>query len=306
MSWLCLGAMSSEAVALPETLSWSEVEIPDRPPTNPDLLLRGGRLFARYCAVCHGEAGEGNGVCAELLQPQPRDMTVGVYRFKSTTGSELATDQDLYRSVTVGLNGTSMPPFSSLLSGEERWAVVSFVTTLSPRFARAEPGVSIDLGQAPESPSQEQLDRGQKLFSLLRCTECHGEGGLGDGPSSGTLVDSSGQSISPRDLTRSGDFKRGHNARDIALAIATGLPGTPMPAYDAALEFDDLWALAAFVQSLADARRMAGTENLAGRADTAPEAGRFRVDETSPCYREAGRNRVLEGLMVVEPSGESD
>src|SRR5438105_7900232 len=44
----------------------------------------GQRVFARYCAVCHGPDGRGNGPAAPSLIPRPRDFTLGLYKFKST------------------------------------------------------------------------------------------------------------------------------------------------------------------------------------------------------------------------------
>ena len=68
----------------------------------------GKALYDRKCAGCHGVKGDGNGPAAELLTPRPRDFTSGVYKIRSTV-NRVPTDQDIFRTITDGMPGTSMP-----------------------------------------------------------------------------------------------------------------------------------------------------------------------------------------------------
>ena len=39
-------------------------------------LVMGKRLYANYCAACHGDKGDGNGPAAKYLYPKPRKLSV--------------------------------------------------------------------------------------------------------------------------------------------------------------------------------------------------------------------------------------
>src|SRR5260370_41326252 len=71
----------------------------DLPPNIP----LGARVFARRCAVCHGPDGRGNGPAAPSLIPRPRDITLGLFKYKSTPAGQPPAGEDLERAVTNGL-----------------------------------------------------------------------------------------------------------------------------------------------------------------------------------------------------------
>ena len=73
----------------------------------------GKAVYERKCLECHGEKGDGKGPAAELLAPQPRDFTAGLYKIR-TTANKVPTDQDLFRIITDGMPGTSMPSWAVL------------------------------------------------------------------------------------------------------------------------------------------------------------------------------------------------
>ena len=68
----------------------------------------GKAVYDRRCALCHGVEGDGKGAAADLLDPRPRDFTTGVYKIRSTA-NRVPSDQDLFRIITDGMPGTSMP-----------------------------------------------------------------------------------------------------------------------------------------------------------------------------------------------------
>jgi cytochrome c oxidase cbb3-type subunit 2 len=122
-----------------KTLSkrWTEdkpeaaIVIPPPPPANADTLVKGKTLYAQAkCAECHGESGRGDGPSAAQLKDDfdlpiaPADFTRG--QFKG--GSHVS---DIYRAMTVGLDGTPMPSFADSMTDAERWAISYYVLSLS-------------------------------------------------------------------------------------------------------------------------------------------------------------------------------
>ena len=85
-------------------------------PSEADLAA-GKQLYEARCMHCHGETGDGRGVSAEVVYPKPRDFTSGVYKFRTRheteQGNKLAADEDIFRSISEGLHGTSMPGWAT-------------------------------------------------------------------------------------------------------------------------------------------------------------------------------------------------
>jgi len=80
-------------------------------------------------------------------------------------------------------------------------------------------------------PEIASASEGRLVYLVLKCWDCHGMEGRGNGPSAGTLQDDWERSIKPYDFTR-GDYKAGGQPEDIYRTLRTGLSGTPMPAYE--------------------------------------------------------------------------
>jgi cytochrome c oxidase cbb3-type subunit 2 len=123
------------------------VAIGDPPTPTPELLARGGALYAQAkCAQCHGEGGKGDGPSAdELLDDlkfpiRPTDFTRG--QFKG--GGDV---RDIYRTMTTGLDGTPMPSFADSMKDDERWAISYYVLSFSA-FSDALTGTKLRLDPA--------------------------------------------------------------------------------------------------------------------------------------------------------------
>ncbi len=214
-------------------LVWSVPCHAQAPPTGPNdpATVDAARLYGDACAPCHGLEGDGRGRGARLLgSPQPRDFTVGTFEFRSTPTGSLPTDEDLYRPISRGVPGTWMPAWEEHLTPAQRWALVSYVKGFAEYFADEEPDPPVP---APEEPGStpELVTEGRFVYTVLKCWECHGATGRGDGPKSDELADDWDRRIRPYDLTR-GSFKNGSSPADLYRTLATGLTGTPMPAYD--------------------------------------------------------------------------
>lgn len=204
-----------------------------RPPEDERNVLAGKALYALRCAACHGMEGDGAGPAAPYMFPQPRDFTDIVYKLRSTLSGERPQEIDLFRTISQGIPGTSMTSWQEILSVEERWQVLYYIKTFAAEDWEWElPEEAIV--QLPDSgtvPDEMALARGKKLYEILKCSECHGDRGKGNGPSSKTVQDEFDNPMWPADLTRPDLFRGGSEVRDIARAFITGLGTTPMPSY---------------------------------------------------------------------------
>lgn len=101
---------------------------PDRKP-----IAGGYGLYRRNCLHCHGVSGAGDGPTAAYLYPIPRDYRKGLFKFTSTPFGARPHRDDLKRTITNGLHGTSMPAFEALMSSDEIEQVIDYVIFLSVR-----------------------------------------------------------------------------------------------------------------------------------------------------------------------------
>lgn len=98
-------------------------------PGSPEIRKHGESLFQSLCASCHGKNGDGNGPFAPFLNPKPGDFAGRAFKQRVD-----ASDIGLYRTLSLGINGTAMPAWSAL-PPSDRWALVHYVKALaSGRF----------------------------------------------------------------------------------------------------------------------------------------------------------------------------
>ncbi|HEY3186973.1 MAG TPA: cbb3-type cytochrome c oxidase subunit II, partial [Solirubrobacteraceae bacterium] len=105
--------------------------LPPPPPPSTELRDRGRVLYrSAKCYECHGDGGRGDGPSAAQLRDdserplRPTDFTRG--QFKAG-----ASVSDVFRALTLGLDGTPMPSFADAMTDEERWAIAYYVLSLS-------------------------------------------------------------------------------------------------------------------------------------------------------------------------------
>lgn len=222
--------------------------------------VRQGKLvYERYCVSCHGDKGNGQGEFAEWISPKPRDYRQGTYKWRSTPSGSLPTDADLERVLMNGLYGTYMPTWYAI-GHRQRRDVIAYIKTFSPRFAKEKPAAPIVI--PPEPPyNDESVERGQAAYKKFNCSQCHGDRGQGDGPSSHDLKDDWGYAMVPYDLTQ-GHVKCGDTGADIYRVFITGLSGTPMPSFADSVSTAEAWDLVHFIQSLSPGYK----KNLSGAA----------------------------------------
>lgn len=109
-----------------ERLYWIDA-VEARLPPSSDLIAQGRTVYENRCVLCHGKNGLGNGAAADYLPTRPRDFSSGQFKFLTTL--DFPTDEDLFRSITVGFPAYGMPEFA-YLSGVERWGLVYYVKEL--------------------------------------------------------------------------------------------------------------------------------------------------------------------------------
>ena len=254
----------------------------------PALPANGTVLYQERCASCHGNGGRGDGEYAGLLNPRPRDLTTGRYKFRSTETGSLPTDEDIAHSITEGLHGSSMPSWKGFLSPEQVRALVVQVKSLSPRFASEQPRPIVVGAEMPASP--QNIAAGAAVYEKLKCGACHGTDGRGTGAIANDLKDDSGRSTRATNLAEPWAFRGGNTARDVFLRFRTGMNGTPMPSFLGAATEPELWQLALYVKSL-------GRKPL----------WEMKGEEVAAFYREqeqeAGKDRVRHGEYIAAISG---
>lgn len=213
----------------------------------PGDASRGRVLYQRYCVTCHGTLGDGGGEYAEWVKTKPRDFRQGVFKWRSTPSGSLPLDYDLDRRIQDGVYGTWMPTWYAI-GHRARLDLIAYIQNFSPRWTSEKPGAPVEIPAEP-AYSKESVERGQAIYEQNECAKCHGEGGLGDGPSAGSLKDDWGNPIFPYDMTK-GHLKCGNSARDIYRVFMTGLSGTPMPSFGAVISPKDAWNLVHYIESL--------------------------------------------------------
>ena len=219
---------------------------------SPELLALGKRVYDKQCAACHGTTGRGDGEAAYLLYPKPRDFTTGNYRLVSTW-ERVATDEDLYLTISRGMPGSAMPSWGHLPE-EERWALVHYVKSVAAKpwavVPAADPKGEGQTGKGLiRVPPPPPFTPEARKLALERyadaCASCHGKTGKGDGTEE--QKDDLGYPTRPRDLTL-GVFKGSPDPAHLYRRIVAGLPGTPMPMSDWAYG-DEAWHLVNLVRS---------------------------------------------------------
>jgi DMSO reductase family type II enzyme heme b subunit len=266
----------------------------------------GSQLFARHCAACHGEQGDGQGLAASFLFPKPRDLRAGRFRLVSTDNN-VPTREDLHAVLIRGMPGSSMPPWAHL-SQQDRDALVDEVLRIRREGARESfiqslrndegltdediaaddvqqdiqdyvnevttPGAGTDVPDFDSAPG-EAIARGRDVYANFACIQCHGETGRGDGVQE--MFDDEKLPTSPRDFTL-GIFKGNHDPVSLYRRVAYGMPGSPMPG-SSTMTPEQMVDLVHYIRSLSseEQRQTAVLKRekiIASRVDFIPESPR--------------------------------
>lgn len=208
----------------------------------------GAMHYRRYCVVCHGVMGDGNGESAQWVDPRPRDFTAAIFKCRSTPTGTLPTDEDLYNTIARGLDRSVMPPWNTF-TRQERVDLVAWIKHFSPRWQTEKPGEPIQIPPEPEI-TPERVRAGQDVYARVQCWKCHGVEGKANGPSASTLQDDLGRPILPYNFAEGGRFKCGTTDADLYKIFMTGLDGTPMPSFADNLKPEEAWNLVFYLRTL--------------------------------------------------------
>ena len=292
----------SKAPVVAARITFSDLPVPPKPQNQTQALEHGKAVYAQNCLACHGEKGDGNGPAAAFLLPKPRSFVEAKYRLRSTPTGQLPTDVDLFRAVSLGMAGTPMPPWKHSLSDDDRWAVVEYIKSFSPRFTDpSETKPTVIALSTPPPHDEAAVAQGKALFTKLACISCHGEAGHGDGPSAPTLLDDRQLKIRPRDFSRPSMFKSGYAAKEIARVILTGFNGTPMVGFHGQIPESDAWKIAYYVETFArpegSSPSSPASQNFLAREQLGAPDVRLKVTERAWTYDPA-IIRVKKGQIV--------
>ncbi|WP_452223911.1 c-type cytochrome [Lacinutrix chionoecetis] len=81
---------------------------------------KGGPLYAIYCAICHGNKGDGQGTLVK------REKILGIPSYDDA--GRAITEGSVYHTIYYGKN--TMGSYANQLNEEERWQVVAYVMKL--------------------------------------------------------------------------------------------------------------------------------------------------------------------------------
>lgn len=262
-----------------------------------ERLARGRRLYDRYCAICHGEGGDGRGPSAAFLWPPPRDFRSAQFKYAGAADGALPPDQELARIVRQGLAGTAMQPLD--LPDAELGPILDHIKTFSPpgRGFRDPAGRIAAPLAVPPDPYTTGASRAAALslgaaayHGELQCSQCH--------PAYGTpsqldawnaprplapLEPVPKWSATYRSVLLPPDFLRhpmrwvrarsgaggrlDHDPTDLYRIVATGMNG-PMPGYGH-LPPGQIWAVVHYTKWLADQRDTGEGRALRRRVNSA-------------------------------------
>jgi mono/diheme cytochrome c family protein len=123
---------ADDTISVPNGPAYQKVDPAAANPhaATPAALASGKNTFQNYCASCHGPKADGKGRLAASLSPMPRNL-VSVVSWGEKPFIDYMHDSRLYDSITNGVPGTSMQPWISVLSDEERWNTISYLRDLA-------------------------------------------------------------------------------------------------------------------------------------------------------------------------------
>lgn len=103
-----------------EDLNRAKIELKSPIPVTEKSLTEGAHLFSIYCAVCHGDKGDGQGILAK------REKFLGIPSYADA--GRTITEGGIYHVQMYGLN--TMGSYASQTNELERWQIAQHVLNL--------------------------------------------------------------------------------------------------------------------------------------------------------------------------------
>jgi mono/diheme cytochrome c family protein len=108
------------------------VPLPSAPRTTNESIELGKKLFVENeCVRCHGPLGRSDGPSAPTLVDDWGHPIRAADLSQSWTFRGGSSREDIFRTLSTGLNGSPMPSFLEALTPEQRWAVTDYIVSLS-------------------------------------------------------------------------------------------------------------------------------------------------------------------------------
>ena len=83
----------------------------------------GRKLYASYCASCHGDKGKGDGLAGMTLKPRPANFKKDALQAQS--------DGAIFWKITEGR--APMAAYKGALTEEQRWQLVNYIRQLGSK-----------------------------------------------------------------------------------------------------------------------------------------------------------------------------
>ena len=116
-------SLATNAIIYPDDPVVAETELPHNLPKTEENLAKGKVLYDTYCAVCHGEKGNGPGYLGTSYPTQPPDIS----------RAEIATRKDGFFFMLISKGRGLMPGYGYATTHTERWQIISYLRTLQQK-----------------------------------------------------------------------------------------------------------------------------------------------------------------------------
>jgi mono/diheme cytochrome c family protein len=188
-----------------------------------DEVVNGGEIYKNFCAVCHGDLGDGMTRARRGLNPPPRNFTTRIAK------AELS-DERMLNSVTHGRPGTAMMAFDARLSAQQ---IQSVVAHIKDQFMLTDDVLL--------SEDMVSLERGKNIY-VSNCAVCHGDDG------GGSMWTKTSLNPPPRDFTTLQSMEELTRERMLS-SVSYGRPGTAMMSFAKNLSKTEIEAVVDYVRN---------------------------------------------------------
>ncbi len=96
-------------------------------PVSSEMMQRGQRRYAIFCATCHGLAGDGDGITSQLAFEREEAKWVKPLSLHEASVVRQPLGQ-LFKTITEGIR--TMPSYRMQIPVEDRWAILLYVRAL--------------------------------------------------------------------------------------------------------------------------------------------------------------------------------